>query len=163
MTDLRRISDEELLQLMEDSGEYNPYVLGMEYLRRTRKRKYQPIRHPADIIPLISSYATKKQEHFLTVPLNGAHVPMSRNLITKGLVNRTLIHPREIFRRAIQQNAVAIILAHNHPSGNVQPSSEDKVVTERLQEASEVIGIRLLDHIVFAKDSYFSFLEHGLL
>lgn len=163
MNDLRRLSDEELLQLMEDSGEYNPYILGMEYLRRTKKEKYQPIRQPADIIPLISGYATKRQEHFLAVPLNGAHAPISRNLITKGLVNRTLIHPREIYRKAIQQNAVAIIIAHNHPSGSVQPSDEDKYVTERLQEAGDVIGIRLLDHIVFAKDSYFSFLEHGLL
>jgi len=158
---LKDLSDQELLQLMEES-EYSPYVLGMEYLRRN-KEKVQRIRYPADIIPLVDGYAKRKQEYFLSITLDGAHVPIKKNVISRGLVNRTIIHPREVYRKAISQNAVAVIIAHNHPSGNVEPSAEDKEITERIKEAGLVIGISLLDHIIFTKDDYYSFLEKGLL
>ena len=158
---LKDVSDSELLQLMEQS-EYSPYVLGMEYLRRN-KEKVQRIRYPADILPLVETYAKRKQEYFLAITLDGAHVPIKKNVISRGLVNRTIIHPREVYRKAISQNAVAIIIAHNHPSGNVEPSEEDKEITQRLHEAGTVIGISLLDHIIFTKDGYYSFLEKGLL
>ncbi|MDZ7792128.1 MAG: JAB domain-containing protein [Spirochaetia bacterium] len=109
------------------------------------------------------AYSKRKQEYFLAITLDGAHVPIKRNVISRGLVNRTIIHPREVYRKAISQNAVAIIIAHNHPSGNVEPSEEDKEITQRLHEAGTVIGISLLDHIIFTKDGYYSFLEKGLL
>jgi DNA repair protein RadC len=85
------------------------------------------------------------------------------NLISIGLVNRTVVHPREVFYPAIIQNACAIIISHNHPSGRLDPSMEDRDITDRLRQAAEVLGIALLDHVIISKDGYYSFVEHGLL
>lgn len=73
------------------------------------------------------------------------------------------MHPREVFADAIRSRAAAVVIAHNHPSGNVEPSEDDKQVTVRLQKAGEILGIKVLDNIVFSEDRYYSFLEHGLM
>ena len=159
MDKLKNLTDGELIQLMESPKEYSPYALGMEYLRRNRDEVNERISSPVDVLPLVVGYARRKQEHFITITLNGAHVPIKRNVISKGLVNKTITNPREVFRKAISQNAVAIIVVHNNPSGNVEPSAEDKEITQRLKEAGSVIGISLLDHIIFTRDNYYSFLE----
>jgi DNA repair protein RadC len=111
-------------------------------------------------MPLLYKYTTKKQEHFIAIPLNGAHEVIAVKVVTIGLVNRSMVHPREVFRYAIQKNAAAVIIAHNHPSGNVEPSDEDRVVTDRMREAAKVVGIRLLDHVIVGKRGYYSFLEN---
>lgn len=118
---------------MEKSQTYSPSVLGMEYLRRNKKEKVR-IGFPGDIIPLVTGYATRKQEHFIIVTLNAAHQVIKVNPLTKGILNRTIVHPRDVFKKAILQDSVAIIAAHNHPSGNVQPSLEHKEITERLSQ-----------------------------
>jgi DNA repair protein RadC len=118
---------------------------------------------PADIVPAVQEYAYKDQEHFIVVDLNGEHVINEIRVISKGLVNRTLVHPREIFRGAIVNNAAAIILIHNHPSGNTEPSNEDKEITTRINNASKIIGIEIIDHIIISKRGYYSFVEEGLL
>ena len=163
MDKLKELTDGELIQLMESPKEYTPYALGMEYLRRNRDEVNERISTPVDVLPIIKGYARRKQEHFITITLNGAHIPIKKNVISRGLVNRTIIHPREVYRKAISQNAVAIIVAHNHPSGNVEPSNEDKEITYRLKQAGDIIGIALLDHIIFTRDNYYSFLEKGML
>jgi DNA repair protein RadC len=162
-TDLHHLSDQELLQLMESSTHYSPYVLGMEYLKRNKTRDVLKVGFPGDVLPLIYPYTKRKQEYFFIITLNAAHEVIKKNLITKGILNRTIIHPREVYRKALQQNAVSLIAAHNHPSGNVNPSAEDREITIRLYRAGELMGITLLDHIIFAKDDYYSFLEHGEL
>ena len=91
-----------------------------------------------------------------------AHV-MNIHVVSLGTVNRTLIHPREVFVDAIREKATAIILCHNHPSGNSEPSDADLETTKTLVKASKIIGIPILDHIIFNCQGYFSFLEHGLL
>jgi len=100
-------------------------------------------------------------EYFFGITLNGAHQIIDIHTITKGLVNRTLVHPREVFRPVLLDNATAIIVAHNHPSGNLEPSREDKDITNRLKEAGDLLGIKVLDHIIFSSNGYRSMLENN--
>jgi DNA repair protein RadC len=106
---------------------------------------------------LFSAYAGKRQEHFLLATLNGAHRVIGVHVISIGSVNKTAIAPREVFYPAIVDNAVAVIVAHNHPSGELLPSPEDDGVTERMAAAGELMGIRVLDHIIVAGDGYYSY------
>ncbi len=131
----------------------------LELGRRRLPAKKRQISTPGDIYPLISHYAGRMQEHFLSVALNGAHEVLSVSVCSIGLVNRTLVHPREVFVEAVRQRATAILVAHNHPSGNLEPSVEDRDVTRRLKQAGDIIGIKVLDHLVFSEDGYFSMLE----
>ena len=118
---------------------------------------------PSDIYAVLRRYSTARTERFVVLTLDGAHQVIKANLISIGLVNRTVVHPREVFYPAIIQNACAIIISHNHPSGRLDPSAEDRDITDRLRQASEVLGIALLDHVIISKDGYYSFVEHGLL
>jgi len=131
----------------------------LELGRRRLPAKKRQISTPGDIYPLISHYAGRMQEHFISVALNGAHEVLSVNVCSIGLVNRTLVHPREVFVEAVRQRATAILVAHNHPSGNLEPSVEDRDVTRRLKQAGDIIGIKVLDHLVFSEEGYFSMLE----
>lgn len=119
------------------------------------------ISSPADLLPVLQEYARSTVEQFVVASLNGAHELISIAEITKGLVNRTMVHPREIFRKAIIDNATAIVLVHNHPSGNVEPSGDDNAVTDRLTRAGELIGIQVLDHLIISCKGFYSYLEHG--
>ena len=123
----------------------------------------QKIRHPGDIFTLIRHYADRRQEKFLCVSLNGAHEVLAKRIVTVGLVNRTIIHPREVFADPILDRASAIIAAHNHPSGNLQPSDEDNEITHRLNATAHILGINFLDHLIFSEFSYFSFRQEGLI
>ncbi len=101
------------------------------------------------------------QEHLICIMLNGALELLAVKVITVGLINRTVCHPREVFADAVAMRASSIILAHNHPSGNLEPSTNDLEVTESIEKAGRILGIRLMDHIVFCQDSYRSMLENG--
>jgi DNA repair protein RadC len=129
------------------------------------ERKSAPIyiSCPSDSYLALKRFYHKRQEHFLIFTLNGSHGVIALRIISIGLVNRTIVHPREIFIHAIKDNAVAIILAHNHPSGNTDPSPEDKEITNRLIKAADILGIRILDHIIFCKTGFYSFKEHGAI
>jgi len=120
------------------------------------------IKCPEDVYELTKTYRTKKQEHFIVITLNGAHDVIKRHVITIGMVNRTIVHPREVFIKAIKDYAVSIMLVHNHPSGNAVPSPEDVDITRRLKEAGKIIGIDVLDHIIITKKCYYSFVENGV-
>ena len=133
---------------------------GLEFFRRRLCPESGRIAYPADILPLVSHYADRKQEHFLVLTLNGAHEVINLHVVCIGLVNRTLVHPREVYIRAIADSAASLIAAHNHPSGNLEPSAEDRDITARLKEAGDTVGINLLDHIIFSRKGYFSFLEN---
>ena len=121
------------------------------------------ISSPADIIPFVNHYAMNGKEHFLAVTLNGGHNIIQIHVVSIGTTNSAFAHPREVFYEAIKENATAIIVCHNHPSGSVEPSEEDIECTRKLLAASKIIGIPILDHIIIDYSSYFSFLEHGLL
>jgi len=123
----------------------------------------QRIRSPTDIFELIRHHADRRQERFLCLSLNGAHEVLVVRIVTIGLVNRTIIHPREVFADPIIDRASAVVVAHNHPSGNIQPSEEDNEITRRLKIAADILGLNLLDHLIFTESMYFSFRQEGLI
>lgn len=133
----------------------------MEFSRRRLSHKVTTVSYPTDILPSIRHYVTRPQEYFIAVLLNGAHEIIKTDIVSIGILNRTLIHPREVFSDALKERAASVILAHNHPSGNLEPSPEDLEVTRRLVEVGELIGIKVLDHIIFSQKDYYSFLEHS--
>ena len=104
-----------------------------------------------------------KQERFIIVILDNKHRFLSETTVTVGLLNRSLVHPREVFAEDIEQRAAAIICTHNHPSCDSCPSEEDKRITRRLQESGELLGIPLLDHIIISKEDFTSFADEGWL
>lgn len=122
------------------------------------------ISRPEDAVPaLLNKIGKKKTENFAVMTLDGANHIIGIRIITKGLINRTLVHPREVFRAAIRDNAAKVILSHNHPSGNLEFSRDDEDITKRLVNAGEIIGIEVLDHIVVNKDGFNSALGTGLI
>jgi DNA repair protein RadC len=128
--------------------------------RRTAKVR---ITKPKDLVPLLKRYTRRPQEVFLVITLDGASHVIKVHLVTIGLVNRTLIHPREVFIRAIKDNSCSVIIAHTHPSDQLEPSTEDKATTKRLREAGHLLGIEVLDHLILGKSGHFSFAKEGLL
>jgi len=135
----------------------------LELGRRLYGLRERRIGGPQDLHPLIAHWADRKQERFLCASLNGAHELIAIRVVSIGLVNRTVVHPREVFADPIVDRACAVIVAHNHPSGRLDPSPEDLDITRRLRQAGEIVGIDLLDHLVFDADSWLSFVERGLL
>ncbi len=105
----------------------------------------------------------ERQEVMKLLMLNTKSRLIGESDISKGTVNASLITPRELFIEALQKNAVSIIILHNHPSGDPNPSREDRLITERIRQAGDLIGIELLDHIVIGNNCYISFSEQGLL
>lgn len=139
-------------------------VLAMlEFGRRHWGPVRSRIRQPEDAYQLLRHYADRKQEHFICISLNGAHEVLASRIITIGLVNRTLIHPREVFSDPLIDRASAVLVAHNHPSGQVFPSREDEEITRRLKATAELVGITLLDHLIFSESGFYSFSQEQKL
>jgi DNA repair protein RadC len=122
------------------------------------------VQSPEDIV---QSYAEMfrqlDHEEFWIFPLNAANKLLIPKLITKGILNSSLVHPRESFLEAIQQKAAAVIFVHNHPSGNAEPSQEDCTITRQLVQAGKILGIAVHDHIIIAGNHFISFAERKLL
>ena len=135
----------------------------LEFARRRIYPNGSKIAMPTDVYPLIRHLADRRQEHFLCVSLNGANEVNAVRIVSVGLVNRALVHPREVFADPIMDRASAVIVAHNHPSGNLRPSQDDLVITSQLKEAGSILGIRLLDHLIFNEQGYYSMMEKGQL
>lgn len=122
----------------------------------------QPIRCPADIQRHFRGYLRdRKRESFHVLLLDGRHRLIATEEVSVGTLTASLVHPREVFRDAIRNAAAALVLVHNHPSGDPSPSAEDRSVTERLRSAGLLLGIRVLDHVIVADSGYFSFRESG--
>ena len=133
----------------------------LEFARRRIRPEGFKISFPTDVLPLIRHMADRKQEHFLCISLNGANEVIATRTISVGLVNKTQVHPREVFADPITDRASAVIIAHNHPTGNVTPSKDDAEITRTLKIAGETLGIKVLDHIIFSHKGYYSFLENN--
>ncbi len=123
------------------------------------------VSRPEDIVRLVRSrLAGKKKEYFLAVPLNRRNVVSGyEEIISIGTLDSSLVDPREVFRQAIVKNAASVIIAHNHPSGNTEPSPEDIDITRRLVKAGETLGIEVLDHIIVSDDGHTSLKSKGLM
>lgn len=121
------------------------------------------IRCAADVYNLCKHLADKTQECFCVVHLNTKHMVLSWQVVAIGSSMSVEVHPTEVFRAAVMSGAVAIILVHNHPSGDPEPSREDIAMTERLIECGKLMEISVLDHMVVGDESYKSFAESGIL
>ncbi|MDZ7583032.1 MAG: DNA repair protein RadC [Deltaproteobacteria bacterium] len=155
----------EELQEFDGVGDAKAALLlaAVEYARRRIKPDGVRIETPADLLPHIRHYADRKQEHLLCASINGANEVLNIRVVSIGLVDRSPAHPREVFADALIDRASAVIIAHNHPAGTLEPSAADIEITKQLKSAGAVVGISLLDHIIFNRNAYFSFLEAGKL
>ena len=132
-------------------------MAGFELWRRRFESSEQPvIDSPDKAADQLSDIRDKKQEYFVCLTLDGANRLISKRIITIGTLTSSLVHPREVFAEAISDRAASIIVAHNHPSGNLQSSDADRQVTERLKEAGVLLGINLVDHIIVTSKSFVS-------
>ncbi len=134
-----------------------------ELVRRIIKPNGIKISTPSDILPQIQHYSNRKQEHFIAISVNGANEILNIRVVTIGLIDQSQVHPREIFADVISDRASGVILAHNHPTGSLEPSDEDNQITEKLKNAAEHLGLTILDHIIFNNTGYYSYLEDDKL
>ena len=117
------------------------------------------IRHPPDCLPLLAKVRGRNQECFVVITLDGVHQVIQLHEITVGLADQTQVHPRETYVCALEDRAVAIVIAHNHPSGSLDPSMDDLLTTRRLADAGRLLGIPLLDHMIVSEAGYCSLKE----
>ena len=135
----------------------------IELSRRYLIKQNKKITSAKDVYEELKEYHNKKQEYFLALYLDGANHLIQTKIITIGILNQSLVHPREVFSYAIEKRCASIIVAHNHPSGILEASNEDINVTKRLQESGKILGIELLDHLIITNDGYLSLKEEGVL
>ena len=123
----------------------------------------RPIKAPADVPPVVPELQDADTECMCVLSLNARNGLKGADIITTGLLDASIVHPREVFRVAITRNAAAVVLVHNHPSGDTTPSSEDIRITKQLVAAGRIVDIRILDHVILGRDGgALSLREQGL-
>jgi DNA repair protein RadC len=139
----------------------------LEMARRLGSHKWesgQPLRSSEDVFHHFRHDLEKeKKELFYVILLNNKNKKLREVKISEGSLTASLVHPREVYNPVIRESAAAVIFVHNHPSGDPAPSQEDIEITRRLKEVGEVMGVRVLDHVVIGHDRYFSFSDRGML
>ena len=138
-------------------------VAAMELGRRHLAQKRAVIRDAEDALPYLAGIRKEKQEHFVCLSLNGANEVLATRTVTVGLLDSNQVHPREVYADPITDRAASILCAHNHPSGTLEASPEDLAITRRLVKAGEVLGIRVLDHLIVTKEGFLSLKQTGQL
>ena len=134
----------------------------LEFSRRVLDRGMgmdTPITSPADVLPEIRFIRDLKKENFVAIFLNARNQVIKTDTISMGSLNASLVHPREVFAPAVGISAASVILAHNHPSGDVTPSKEDISLTKRMVQAGQIMGIEMVDHLIVASDKFLSMKE----
>ncbi len=139
--------------------EYRETMMGILVPASLLREHGGKMRTPKDIVPHLADESVAEQEHVVVITLDGNNQVLKKHSVTKGLVNQSQIHPREIFRCALLDNAVSLVVAHNHPSGNLEPSEADLIATRRLMEVGKTMGIPLLDHLIVAREGFLSIRE----
>jgi DNA repair protein RadC len=136
-----------------------------EYIRRFTIKAGQSIRGSSEAAVHFRAYFAEaaKREQFVVCFLNGQHKVVSTETLFVGSITTSAVYPREVVQRILDLGAAAVILAHNHPSGEVSPSNSDRAVTKKLQTALTAIDVEILDHIIIGHDQHFSFSDHHLL
>jgi DNA repair protein RadC len=139
----------------------------LEISRRIGNHRWQtgePLRSSEDVFRHFRDHLEKeKRELFYVVLLNNKNRKIREVKISEGSLTASLVHPREVYNPVIRESAAAVIFVHNHPSGDPAPSPEDVDITRRLKEVGEVMGVRVLDHVVIGRDRYFSFSDKGMI
>ncbi len=128
-----------------------------------KKSRYTRVNGPADVARVCEPMTRYRQEHFRALLLNTKNGVLRKVTISKGSLNASLVHPRDVFYPAIKANAASIILVHNHPSGDPSPSREDIEFTRRIVQCGELLGIQVLDHVIVGKDGHCSLKERGVI
>lgn len=138
-------------------------LAGLELSRRHLVRDNTPLLSQADILGRLGHIRTKQQEYFVCLSLDGGQRLIAQRTVTIGTLDSVIAHPREVFADAIVDRAASVIIAHNHPSGNPEPTQKDITLTQHLVGASQLLGIVLRDHLIVTRGDYFSFAQHHLL
>lgn len=138
-------------------------LASLELVKRHLALDIKPLKSQQDILARLADLRTKPQEHFVCLSLDGGRRLLAQRTVTIGTLDSVLAHPREVFSDPIVDRAAFIIVAHNHPSGDVQPSDKDIMLTQQLAAAGQLIGIPLHDHILVTKTQQFSFRQNHLL
>ena len=145
------------------SNAYSMTQLLLMVKEEAQRQKIDRVTSAQDVYSLLYEYSTKEKEHFLLLTLDGSSHVIEQRVIHIGTLNQSLVHPREVFRPAISDNAAGVIISHNHPSGTLEASRADIQITQRLKEVAKLVGIELLDHVIISKEGYYSFSDEGLL
>lgn len=138
-------------------------IASLELARRHLGAERATIKQAMDVLPYLRDIRGTKQEHFVCLALSGANEVIACRVVTVGLLDSSQVHPREVFADPIADRAAAVILAHNHPSGTLAASPEDRALTRRLVAAGEILGIRVLDHLIVTRDGHLSMQQAGIL
>ncbi len=138
-------------------------VAAIELAKRYLIKQNRKILTPQDVYDELREYCGKKQEYFLAIYLDGASHICFKKVITIGILNQSLVHPREVFAPAVENRCAGVIAAHNHPSNTLNPSQADIEITKRLKESGKILGIELLDHVILTKNGYLSLNDMGLM
>jgi len=164
---LLKLTYEDLIKIKGiDSAKACTIVAAAELVKRALKIQDEslPIVSSVKDVTLQVSYLREKtREHLMAIYLNARNELLFRKHVFVGTLNANLVHPREIFSEALKQNAASVILVHNHPSGDAEPSEDDLTITKRILEAGKIMGIDVLDHIIITKTKIFSFKEKKLI
>jgi len=136
------------------------FELGKRFLKDKKTKIYLK---PRDVWKELKNLRKHKKEHFIIFYLDSRDQEIKRKIISIGSLNASLVHPREVFEPAVKNLAAHIILAHNHPSGDPEPSEDDLDITKRLVESGKILGIEVIDHIIVAETGFLSFKERGLI
>lgn len=149
-----------------DIGKSATILAAAELITRSLNKsphKLPIIDSPRAALDQFADIRNHKKEHFVALYLNARNELIHKEIISIGTLTRSLVHPREVFAPALTHSAASVLVAHNHPSGDVVPSDDDLIITKRLCESAELLGIAIFDHLIITHDSSFSLREHGLL
>ena len=138
-------------------------LAGLELAKRHLVRDVQPLKTHQDIVSRLDDIRSRQQEYFVALSLDGGQRLIAQRIITIGTLDTVLAHPREVFSDPIVDRAASLIIAHNHPSGEPQPSYKDMQLTDQLVLAGQMLGIPLRDHIIVTRTDFYSFKQHHLL
>jgi len=131
--------------------------------RKLKDKQAALIISPQKVWEQLKDIRDNKKEHFVVFYLDTQNQETLRDVVSVGTLNANLVHPREVFEKAVQNCCASVLVAHNHPSGSLEPSEEDLAVTKRLVDAGKILGIDVLDHVIVTKTGCYSLKEHNLL
>ena len=161
---IKKITLEDLLKIKGMGKAKASQILAtIELGRRLQADKRREILSAEDIWNLCADIRDSKKEHFAAFYIDTQNCLIERQIISIGTLNASLVHPREVFEPAVRLSASSVILAHNHPSGNCEPSQDDIEITKRLTEAGKILGMDIADHVIITKDKFLSFKEQNLI
>ena len=138
-------------------------MIRYQYISERKTDYSAKISSPSEVLPLLRRYKKLKQEAFIVITLDAAHQVIAIRMVSIGTLDRTIVHPREVFINAISDRSAGIIVAHNHPSGECKPSENDLNLTKKIVNGGKFLDISVLDHIILSSDSYLSFADTGFI